>query len=63
MVVDVDSGDPVAGDLEDPGDPEDRGDPEGPEGDLFGAIEDPVPGDSESRVGDGWSENDCTGTA
>lgn len=51
-VVDVDG--PVAGDPEDS---------EDPEVDVIGEVEDPVPGDGESKVGDGWSENDCTARA
>jgi hypothetical protein len=61
IVVDV--GVPVAGDPEDPNDPEEPEDPDGPEVDFFGEVEDPVPSEGESRVGDGWSENDCTATA
>jgi hypothetical protein len=39
------------------------GDPEDPEGDVIGEAGDPVPGDGESKVGDGGSENDCTARA
>jgi hypothetical protein len=62
IVVDGPVEDPTVVDVDDlvTGDPEDPDDPEDPE---VGEVGEPVPGDGESKVGDGWSETDCTARA